>query len=241
MKKLILLFCLVSIVGSAYAAEQVYFKIAVNENDYSTFLTDRISTQKETLQLLASKMRQEVFHPQHLNKKFYDVKVSKAIKYFDRDVVQYDIIPIFNDRFRHVVMVDEKNGLVIRKEVYDNNDKLVFSFTCLDEVESGLPPQKATHIANPHLNDFYNGFFLVSDRKLKDGTKHILLSDGLNKFSVFRKKVSSNELIEDKRILYGNYIYRKVVGKELFTVVGTLPFKEMELFIDNIVKLEEEE
>jgi sigma-E factor negative regulatory protein RseB len=239
MKKLILLFCLVGFVGSAYSAEQVYFKIAVNENEYSTFLTDRISTQKETLQLLAAKMRQELFHPDHLNHDYYHVHISSGIKYFDRSVVQYDIVPIYGDRFRHLVMVDEKNGYVVRKEVYDDNNKLVFSFTSLDETGEEMPPQVSGAAASEPMHEFYNGFYLIADRELKDGTKHIILSDGINKFSVFRKKVSSFEPVKQERVLYGNYIFRKIVGKELYTAVGTLPFKDMEHFIDKIATPEE--
>lgn len=238
MKKLILLICLVGFVSSAKAAEQVYFKIAVNENEYSTFLTDRISTQKETLQLLASKMRQEMFHPEHLNHEYYDVQVSRGIKYFDRDVVQYDIVPVLGDRFRHLVMVDEKHGYVLRKEIYDNNNKLVFSFTSLDETGEDMPPQLSRVSAVPD-KEFYKGFYLISDRELKDGTKHIILSDGLNKFSVFRKKVQNFESFKQERVMYGNYIFRKNIGKELYTAVGTLPFKDMEKFIDMIAKPEE--
>ena len=237
MKKLALLFGLMALVGVAYASEQVYFKIAVNENDYSTFLTDRISTKKTTLQYLATKMRQPFFNPERLNKKYYNIKVSRGIKYFDKDVVQYDITPIFADRFRHVLMVDEIGGVVIRKEIYDTDGKLVFAFTSLDRVAQEDRPE-LTKVSVGSTEASYKGYYLISDRKLKDGTKHIVFTDGLNRFSIFRQK-SDIELISEKRILYGNYIYRERVGKELFTVVGTLPFEEMERLIKNIVKLEE--
>lgn len=248
MKKLTLLLCLLIVAYSGYAAEQVYFKIAVNENDYSTFLTERRRTRKKTLQYLATKMRQYVFHPGSLNRDYYTVTENRGIKYFDRDVVQYDITPVKHDRFRHVLLVDQKKDVVIRKEVYDTNGKLVFSFTSLDRESTEHvddadshpdPDSDAVHIAAASVHhDAFNGYFVTADRELKDGTKHISFSDGLNRFSIFRKKINT-EPTEQKRILYGNYIYRKKVGKELFTVVGTIPFEEMDDLINNIVKLEE--
>lgn len=241
MKRLTLLFCLLAVAYTGYASEQVYFKIAVNEHDYSTFLTDRISAQKSTLQYLATQMRQPYFHPERLNPKYYKVVESSGIKYFDRDVVQYDVIPILNDRFHHVLMVDVKEGVVIRKEVYDTDGKLVFAFTSLDRTAEEAEPE-AQHTSVHPLADAFKGYSLVVDKTLKDGTRHMGFTDGLNGFSVFTKETEStseDELKGIKRILYGNYIYRKRVGKELYTVVGSLPFREMELLVENIVKLEE--
>jgi len=237
MKKITLLFCLLAVAFTGYAFEQVYFKIAVNEKDYSTFLTDRISTKKTTMHYLASKMRQPFFYPERLNREFYDVREMHGIKYFDKDVVQYNVIPVKKDRFRHVLMVDIQEGVVIRKEIYDTDGKLVFAFTSLDRTVREAVPEARKASVKP-ISEAFKGYYLVSERELKDGTKHLSFTDGLNRFSVFRKKYDA-ELIDQKRILYGNYIYRKTVDKELFTVVGTLPFREMELLVENIVKLEE--
>jgi len=238
MKRIFLLICLLTATfNSSYASEQVYFKIAVNENDYSTFLTDRISTKKKTLQYLATKMRQPYFNPELINRRYYDVEVSSGIKYFDVNVVQYNVIPLNDDRFRHLLMVDQRDGVVIRKEVYDTDGKLVFAFTSLDRmVEDKLP--EAVRASKEPLTEAFKGYFLTHDKVLKDGTRHMSFSDGLNKFSVFRKK-SDIELNTMKRILYGNYVYRKSVGNELFTVVGTLPFNEMERLVENIANLED--
>jgi len=237
MKKIILLFCLLTAVTASYASEQVYFKIAVNENDYSTFLTDRISTKQKILQYLATKMRQPFFKPEQLNSKYYKVVESRGIKYFDVNVVQYDVRPIHNDRFRHLLMVDQRNGVVIRKEIYDTQGKLVFAFTSLEK-HSQEPLPRAQKISKKPAEEVFKGYFLVHDKTLKDGTRHMSFTDGLNKFSVFRKKYDI-ELNTMERILYGNYVFRKSVGKELFTVVGTLPFTEMERLVENISNLEE--
>jgi len=239
MKKLALLFCLLSLAYVGNASEQVYFKIAVDENDYSTFLTDTISTNKTTLQYLATKMRQPFFKPESINPNYYHIKVNRGIKYFDKDVVQYDVIPIFADRFHHVLLVDEKDGVVIRKEIYDTDGKLVFAFTNLDREVEEAPAKTLKTNSQPPV-DAFKGYFLVSDHMLKDGTQHMVFFDGLNKFSVFKNK-SDTELITQKRILYGNYLYRETVDGELFTIVGTIPFSEMELLVKNIAKLEEKD
>lgn len=242
MKKLTLLLCLLSVAYAGYASEQVYFKIAVNNKDYTTFLTDRTSIQKSTLQYLAAKMRQPFFHPENVNGKYYRVKESSGIKYFGRDVVQYDVIPINNDRFRNIYLVDDKTGGVIRKEVYDTNGKLVYAFTSLDKDAGETLPQAVHASVKPMSGEVFKGYYLIVDRMLKDGTRHMGFTDGVNGFSVFTKKLTgenNGELKDEKKILYGNYVYRKRVGKELFTVVGTVPFREMELLVENIAKLEE--
>lgn len=238
MKRIILLFCLVTATFASYASEQVYFKIAVNENDYSTFLTDRISTKQQTMQYLASKMRQPFFEPELISRKYYKILESRGIKYFDVDVVQYDVVPIENDRFRHILMVDEQSGVVIRKEVYDTEGKLVFAFTSLDRDQKNDVVPDAERISQEPPVESFKGYFLAYDKILKDGTRHMSFTDGLNKFSIFRKK-SDIELNVQKRIIYGNYVYRKNIDHELFTVVGTLPFDEMDRLVENIANLEE--
>jgi len=237
MKKIVLLIYVLAVASAAFAAEQVYFKIAVNENEYATFLTDRISTKKSILQYLALNMRQPFFKPESIDKDYYEIQVNRGIKFFDKDVVQYNVIPLKHDRFRHVMLVDEKDDIVIRKEVYDNDGKLVFSFTNLERSVMDQPPQ-AGHASVKEIQPAFKGYFLVMDKKLEDGTKHQIFSDGLNRFSVFRKKTDI-ELPTVERILYGNYIYRESVGRNLYTIVGSLPFSEMKLLVENISLLEE--
>jgi len=226
MKKLILLASFLAVGFSAYADQQVYFKIAVNEKDYSTFLTDRISTKRTTLHYLATRMREPFFKPNDLSRDFYEIKVTSGMKYFDRKVVQYDIIPKYKDRFRHLIMVSEIEGAVIRKEVYDADNKLVFAFTDLDSKRSFERP-KPEKIRYKKDDNSFKGFEKISDRSMKDGTKHLVFTDGLNRFSVFKKRANV-ETHEKRRILYGNYVLRKKVDRHVYTVVGTIPFSEME-------------
>jgi sigma-E factor negative regulatory protein RseB len=226
MKKLILLASFLAAGFSAYAAEQVYFKIAVNEHEYSTFLTDRVSNRRSTLQYLATRMREPFFNPEKLNTEYYEKKV-----------VQYDIIPKDEDRFRHLIMVNEIEGNVIRKEVYDIKGKLVFAFTDLDNHHIEDKPD-AFRIKKEAPEGDFKGFHKIRDKKMKDGTKHMVFSDGLNGFSVFKKKASV-ELSDKKRILYGNYVLRKKIGKNIYTVVGSIPFNEMDKIIEFYAKLEE--
>lgn len=239
MRTVYLLFGLLIFGSHAFAGEQVYFKIAINGNTYSTFLNDSVGIEKPTASYLASKMREMQFRPSDVDKAYYNISGVYQLRFAGRNVTQYDIRPKSGDRFRQVIMVDNSDGDVVHKDVYDVSGRLVFSFTSIDPIGHEEKPsvQEAPAMSPPRKTPCLKGFCVVGARMLRDGTKHIMLSDGLNKFSIFAKKLSL-DVPPSKRIMYGNYVMRKKVGDNLFTVVGTVPFNEMEYMIDNYSSLE---
>lgn len=239
MKKIYLLFGLMIFSAHAFAGEQVYFKIAINNNTYSTFLNDSVGIEKPTASYLASKMREMRFSPSDVDKAYYKISGAYQMRFAGRNVTQYDIRPKAPDRFRQVIMVDLTDGDVVHKDIYDIKGRLVFSFTSIEPPDADEKPdmQNSGSMAAPSKTPCLKGFCVVGARMLKDGTKHIMLSDGLNKFSIFTKKLSL-DVPPSKRIMYGNYVLRKKVGDKLYTVVGTVPFNEMDYMIDNYASLE---
>ncbi len=237
MRPLFLLFGFLFANIQGFTAEQIYFKIAVNDNLYSTFISNRVTLGKSPLDILATRMRDEHFNIADVETDYYDVK-SAALTYDGRSVMQYDMKPKNGDRFRQVLIVDSDDGSVVHKDVYDNSGKLVFSFTSLEKPDHDEKPAVKETKQITDLNRCIKGFCVVGTRVMKDGTKHVMLSDGLNTFSVFEKKVSA-DISQSRKIVYGNYVMRKKVGNALYTVVGTVPFSEMELIIDNYASLEE--
>jgi sigma-E factor negative regulatory protein RseB len=153
-------------------------------------------------------------------------------------VTQYDFVPVLPDRFRHVVLVDEKWDHILRREVYDTHNKLIYAYSYEDRVDEPAPfVEKPSFTKYQHREEF-PGFKRIFKRELEDGTVHSLYSDGLNRFSVFVKKTELN-LEDSSRIIYGNYVYRKKIGETLYTVVGTIPFPQMEKVVSRLTSKED--
>lgn len=238
MMPIVLLFSLFLFSVNGFADEQIYFKIAVNDSSYSSFISDRISIEKSPMTYMATRMREQFFSVTDIDKAYYDITIVQSMAYGGKNVTQYDVKPKYNDRFRQVLIVDLSDGSVIHKDVYDTTGKLVFSFTSLESSKNAKPAQKdAVSVLSEAKSMCVKGFCLVGERMMKDGTKHIMLSDGLNKFSVFKKKISS-DVSPSKKLVYGNYVMRKKQGDYLYTIVGTVPFSEMEYMVENFASLE---
>lgn len=241
MKRVYLLFGFLIICCVSYAGEQVYFKIAINDSTYSTFLNDNVGIEKPTASYLASKMRDQKFTLSEIDKAYYDVTNVTQMRFAGREVTQYDIRPKYGDRFRQVLLVGNSDGYIIHKDIYDVSGKLIFSFTSLEPEKKEEKPEmqgSASAGFSKSKAPCLKGFCVVGSRILKDGTRHIMLSDGLNKFSIFVKKISA-DVPPSRRIIYGNYVLRKKAGDTLFTLVGTVPFNEMEFMVENYASLED--
>lgn len=225
MIRLLILFLLVPFLS--YGETKVFFKIAVDERAYSSFLLTETGMGDSSLHSLASRLKEMHFEPDKIQKDYYNIRVEYGMQYNGRDVAQYDIRPLLPDRFRHILLVDEKWEHIIRREVFDTNGKLIYSYSYEDKRDELKPTvSKPSPSANSGREEF-PGFRLTSRKVLPDGTIHTLYTDGLNKFSVFINETDQN-VSDSARILYGNYVYRKKIGGKLYTVVGTIPFPQME-------------
>jgi sigma-E factor negative regulatory protein RseB len=143
------------------------------------------------------------------------------------------------DRFRHVLLVDEKWDQILRREVYDPDGKLIYAYSFEDRDGELKPVIERPQPALSAGRDEFPGFRAVFKKELDDGTIQTLYSDGLNKFSVFISKTEA-QIKDSARILYGNYVYRKKVGDILYTVVGTIPFPQMEKVVARLAFKEEQ-
>ncbi|TCK62615.1 hypothetical protein [Seleniivibrio woodruffii] len=235
MIKIFLFLGILILSSESYAAEQVYFKVAVDNSTYTAFMGGQTGIDNSTLNYLASKMRNQKFKISDVDKAYYDVPHPVSMRFAGRDILQYDLKPRGADRFRQMLMVDSSDN-VVHKDVYDPSGKLVYSFTILESEDSSAKPVNADEAEK--TDRCFLGFCVTGVRMLKDGTKHIMLSDGINKFSIFRKRIAG-EVSVSKRIVYGNYVMRKKSGDDLFTVVGTIPYSAMLTMIENYTKLEE--
>lgn len=238
MTKIIFLILLIPFVS--YGGDmKVFFKIAVDERAYSTFLLENLGAGHSALHDLASRLKEKHLELDKVQKDYYNIKIDYGMKYNGHDVAQYDITPLLPDRFRHVLLVDEKWDQILRREVYDPDGKLIYAYSFEDRDGELKPVIERPQPALSTGRDEFPGFRAVFRKELDDGTSQTLYSDGLNKFSVFISKTET-QIKDSARILYGNYVYRKKVGDILYTVVGTIPFPQMEKVVARLAFKEEQ-
>jgi len=219
-----------------WAESQIFFRIAINESGYNTFLTEKYRAKQTKQQLMAMMLENPYFHPENLNRKFYKINIVKGVKYRNRIVTQYEIVPRFNDRFRHVVLIDDIDQIALQREMFDLKGKLIYAYghvnyTPKKENNKARPPRPVEKV----LGEEYKGFKPVYKNTLKDGSRQTLYTDGINRFSFFEKDIKK-DIPTVERIINGNYFYRKQFGDVLYTVVGTVPFTMMNQIIDDFHK-----
>lgn len=237
MIRLILLILLIPFV--AYGDIKIFFKIAVDERSYSSFLVEEMYEGHSTLHTLALRLKENHIQVDKIQKDFYNVKAEFGIKYNGRSATQYDFSPLLPDRFRHVVLVDEEWEQLLRREVYDNNGKLLYAYSFEDSRDSLKPMLETPKPSFFTGRDEFPGFKAVFKKVLDDGTIHVMYADGLNRFSVFISQTNA-DIKDSARILYGNYVYRKKIGNTLYTVVGTIPFAQMEKVVARFSFMEDD-
>lgn len=229
---LALLLLLVS-ARAACAGTEIFFKIAINDDSYQSFVVSDYAMRHSKLHLLATRMRQRFFDPASLSREFYQVTIREGFTLLGRDVRQYDLSPVLKDRFRHVLWVTTDTNLIVRREVYDLSDKLIFTYGYVHDLPAYADN---TPVSSPESRggDVYKGFAQIEEKETEAGTDHQLFSDGLNKFSVFLRPRTAEADILEKKIVYGNYVLRGAKGSTEYTVVGTIPFAEMEVWVNRL-------
>jgi sigma-E factor negative regulatory protein RseB len=188
---------------------------------------------------LAVKLVDKSLNIEDINSDYYQINIYYNVKFLDKTLDIYNFVPIFNDRFRHVICVKKK--LIISEEVYDIFDRLLYSYAFLDlkddtktKIKKKMYPKVNTK--NISLN-LYKGFNAIYE-KTENNILHVLYSDGLNRFSIFKKKYN-NALPEENKIIFGNYVYRIAKGGYIYAIIGTIPFKEMKRFLHIYINKEE--
>ena len=120
------------------------------------------------------------------------------------------------------------------------DNKLMLSYGYVDELpkmEKG-PPAALNKGAGCDRSLSFRGFELSGCKSIDKNTKHLVFSDGLNKFSVFVDKDVEVKNIR-KKVIMGNYVYRRSLAGHTYTVVGSVPFKIMKDVITYINNKEE--
>lgn len=234
---LIALFLLIE--TSTFALKStLYFKIALDEQTYYENVLSDFDSVDNKLQYLAVKLIEKTLDLEDIDSDYYQINIYYNVRFLDDNLNVYNFVPVFNDRFRHVVWV--KDNLVIREEVYDLFDKLLYYYVFLNYDDS---KEKIKKIYRKVQVDtvpvsYYKGFNAIYI-KTENNIMHVLYSDGLNRFSIFKKKYKK-KILEENRLIFGNYVYRITEKGYIYAVIGTVPFNEMKRFLNIYIKKEEE-
>lgn len=215
----------------------LYFKISIDGQSYYENVLFDINSVDDKLHYLAVKLIEKTFNIEDINSDFYQINIYYNVSYLNSHVDMYNIMPLFNDRFRHVVWV--RDNYVVREEVYDLSDRLLYAFAFLnydDKEEKVKKIYRKIQIDSVPLA-YYKGFYAIY-RKYANNVLQVIYSDGLNNFSFFKKKYKK-VIQEENKIVFANYVYRTSKNGYIYAVVGTVPFNEMKRFVKAYIKKED--
>ena len=238
MRLCFLILFIISILLDVAFAEKIFFKIAVDDKHYSIFEYSDTNNIVDEIHFVLGKFQTNIFELNKIKKDFYNILKRPDIKYDGKKLNVYELSPILKDRFVNVLWVCE--NLVVRKEVYDLNGKLLYSYGHSLSIPDNFNDifvknsEVQEHMDNNTIT--YKGFDLKLLKKLDNNSLHMLFSDGLNNFSIFitTPPINSSEI---KKIVFGNYVFSKNYDNSTYTVVGTIPFEEMENAINFVKKV----
>lgn len=211
-------------------ADKIYFRIAVDDSNYANFEASDSGDTANKLHFILGKFQDNIFDQGAVKREFYNINKKSGIKFNGREVTVFELTPVFRDRFTHSVWVYGKENIV-RREVYNIQGKLMYAFGHTSEVPEII------YRKNPEISEKvtqkmgYKGFDLKLVKKTGNGATHLLFSDGVNNFSVFVTAPAIDKPPLQK-IVFGNNVFLKHIDNVTYTVVGGLPFAEME----NVVK-----
>lgn len=218
----------------AFSKEMIFYKYAEGDGTYSTLVSslDEALPDPSARNVIARKLVGTKFLLESVPLEYYQIRVTPGLAFFGDTFSQYEITPLVNDRFSHVVWVDD-NGILIKTEIFDNNKNLLFAFSSIDftkPFESSDNKKNNKHMSNLLSKPFFKGFSHVFTKLLPDGVVHMVFLDGLNRFSVFINP-NPTETGTVTKIAYGNYLLSKVLSGTEYTIVGSVPYETMEEFI----------
>ncbi|KAA0259226.1 hypothetical protein FHQ18_01885 [Deferribacter autotrophicus] len=212
--------------------EGVSIKIALDEHHYITLDFEKETYKEKYLKNTVVNLVNDFFDAGAISSEYYSEKMSFK-KIGDSQYRIYEYYSVFNDRFNHVIWT-YKDNRIFKHEVYDLSKKLLYSYT-FNLLRSNEFVKRSKRVCSGCY--FYKGFKLIYKGKNVEGENQLLFTDGLNSFSVFWKK-GEREVQTVRRIVLGNYMLREYLNGYIFTVVGTIPYFEMENIIKYLIKKE---
>ncbi len=244
---IVLLFC-----SNVYAGEKaIIFKFFNNEK-YEVYLNmqDSCMSDRSMMGSISHQLLRGSYSVDAIPLQYYSVEKQDNISFFGFNITQYSITPKVKDRFKSVLWMDDENKIV-KLELFDNTNTLMFAFSGFDYLDGSIGGHKHHH--NMHNNqehrdrrgndgtkykfkenlEFYKGFRHFHTTIFSKNVFDLSFEDGVNRFSVFVKPAESKNTTVSK-IVYGNYLFSRVIDGIEYTVYGTVSFGLMEEIVNII-------
>ena len=237
MRRILLALTMLATPLTVNATDNIYFYM-ISDNKTYTFMnfTPQVAPMMQDIAIMTL---DRPFSSDLIHKDFYQLSITYGIVWNNFKAVQYDYKPLSDDRFRNVIWLTADKKAIIKVSIYDNAGRLIFDAICMN---SPIPIKETPDALVRALsrNDFiYKGFALAHAEFGPNDTYKMLFSDGLNRFSVFKTLATKAEENREM-IIYGNYVYNKIVGDYIYTAVGTIPYEIMEEVIEKLDELAQE-
>ncbi len=250
-KFLVILLLVFSLHVPLYAGQKtVVFKF-LNQDRYEVYLNlqDDYRNDNSIMGSISRQLLRGYFSVDRIPQQYYSVEKLDNISYFGFNISQYVIFPKNKDRFKSTLWLDEKEHIV-KLEVFDTTNTLMFAFSGFDYTEGAMhgyqykEHQKRGHKKGRHGDidakykfwdtpEFYKGFSHFHTTVFSNNSMDLAFQDGVNRFSVFIKPATNNTAPVSK-IVYGNYLFSRVIDDTEYTVYGTVSFGFMEEIVNII-------
>lgn len=252
MKKFLVMFILLfALQANVYAGQKAIVFKFLNQDRYEIYMNMQEDYRNDASMLgsISRQLLRGFFSVDRIPSKYYNVVKSDNISYFGFNISQYVISPKNKDRFKSILWLDDKEHIV-KLEVFDNTDTLMFAFSGFDFVDGAMHGYEyKEHLKNGfrkgrrgHIDakfkfwdtpEFYKGFSHFHTTVFNEHVIDLSFEDGVNRFSVFIKPAMSNIAAVNK-IVYGNYLFSRVIDDTEYTVYGTISFGLMEEIVNII-------
>ena len=251
-----------SVAGSVSAAEKaVVFKFLHKDKyEVDVNMQDDFSADKSLAGSISRQLLRGFFSIDRIPLKYYDIEKMDNISFFGFNIAQYIVTPKDNDRFKQILWLDDSEHIV-KLEVYDKVNTLLFAFSGFDfmtgalhgrhhggmgkgrgmggmggQMRGGPAGFRGDVIGKYKFWDtpeFYNGFRHFHTTVFNTNVFDLSFEDGINRFTVFIKP-ARGPVEPVSTIVYGNYLFSRIIDDVEYTVYGTVSFGFMEDIINII-------
>lgn len=253
---------LLSAAGNIFAADKAVVFKCLNKNRYEVYLNmqDDYFADTSMLGSISRQLLRGFFSIDRIPDKYYSVEKMDNISFFGFDITQYTVIPKDDDRFKQILWLDN-NENIVKLEVYDHVNTLMFAFSGFDYINGAMrghhhkgmgrgagrgrgmgqvregPNGFRGNVEGKYkfwdTPEFYQGFRHFHTTVFNKYVFDLSFEDGINRFSVFIKP-ANRQLEPVSTIVYGNYLFSRVIDDVEYTVYGTVSFGFMECVVNII-------
>ncbi len=244
--------------NNLYAGEKtIIFKFFHNDK-YEVYLNMQNSCMRDRSMMgaISKHLLYSHYNVERIPLEYYSIEQQDNISFYGFNITQYTITPKVKDRFKSILWTD-KNDRIVKMEIFDNTNTLMFAFSGFDYIDGDSKSNRKRDHAKKSSDhntrrgdagakyrfkdniEFYKGFRHFHTTIFNNNENNsinmfdISFEDGVNRFTIFIKPSKENNTHVNK-VVYGNYLYSRVIGNIEYTIYGTISFGLMEEIVNII-------